>query len=64
MPGLVNNPDFTDKDLQDIMSYLNNAFSKKTETISIEKIKLLRDKKPANGSTFTEKELFELKVTH
>lgn len=62
MPGLVNNPDFTNKDLQDIMSYLNNAFSKKTETISIEKIKLLRDKKPAKGSTFTEKELLELKV--
>ncbi len=61
MPGLANNPDFTDKDLQDIISYINNAFTNKSENISIEKIKLLRDKKPASGSTFSEKELLELK---
>ncbi len=61
MPGLVNNPEFTDKDLQDIISYLNNAFTNKSENISIEKIKRLRDKKPASGSTFSEKELLELK---
>ncbi len=61
MPGLANNPDFTDKDLQDIISYINNAFTNKSENISIEEIKLLRDKKPDNGSTFSEKELLELK---
>ncbi|WP_034043139.1 DUF7133 domain-containing protein [Wocania ichthyoenteri] len=61
MPGLVNNPDFTDKDLQNIISYLNNAFSNKSENISIEKIKSLRDKKPVSGFTFSEKELLELK---
>lgn len=61
MPGLANNPDFTDKDLQDIISYVNNAFSNKYKNISIEKIKELRALKPKDGGTFTEKELLELK---
>lgn len=62
MPGLVNNPEFTDKDVQDIISYLNNAFTSKSENdISKEKIESLREKRPANGSTFSEKELLELK---
>jgi mono/diheme cytochrome c family protein len=60
MPGLANNPDFTDNDLQNIMLYLKTNFSDKPEIISIEKIKTLRDKKPVNGSTFSEKELLEL----
>ncbi|MCF7567118.1 c-type cytochrome [Sabulilitoribacter arenilitoris] len=61
MPGLANNPDFTDKDLQDIINYVNNAFSNKYEYISIEKIKSLREEKPKDGGAFTEKELLELK---
>ncbi|WP_418602506.1 DUF7133 domain-containing protein [Hwangdonia sp.] len=61
MPGLAGNPEFTDKDLQDIISYLNNAFAKKPNNISIEKIKSLREIKPKDGGTFSEKELLELK---
>ena len=61
MPGLANNSDFTDKDLQDIISYLNNAFSYKSENVSVKKIKSLREIKPKNGGTFNEKELLELK---
>ena len=61
MPGLANNSDFTDKDLKDIISYVNNAFSNKYENISIEKIKSLREVKPKDGGVFTEKELLELK---
>lgn len=62
MPGLANNPDFTDKDLQDIISYLNNAFTvDKSENLSLEKIKSLRATKPKTGVTFTEKELLDLK---
>ncbi|WOD42202.1 DUF7133 domain-containing protein [Hwangdonia lutea] len=61
MPGLAGNPEFTDKDLQDIISYLNNAFSRTSKNISIEKIKSLRETKPKDGGTFSEKELLELK---
>ncbi len=60
MPGLANNSDITDKDVQDIISYLNNAFSNKYEDISLEKIKSLRAIKPKKNNTFSEKELLKL----
>ncbi|WP_242202776.1 DUF7133 domain-containing protein [Aestuariivivens insulae] len=62
MPGLANNPEFSDEDIQNLISYLNNAFTDGSiENISLETLKSLRDKKPINGSTYTEEELLELK---
>ncbi len=61
MPGLVDNSEYSDEDVQNIISYLNNAFSGELENISTEQIKSLRDKKPANGGTFSEKELLQIK---
>ena len=61
MPGLANNPEFTDKDIQSIIDYIKNAFAEESKSISPKQIKLLRDKKPKNGITFSEKELLEIK---
>ena len=61
MPGLINNHEISDKDLQDIMSYLNNAFTDdKSESLSLEQLNQLRNKKPINGDTYTEAELLGL----
>ena len=60
MPGLVNNHEYTDQDIQDLITYMHNAFPGKNEGISAEDIKLLRDQKPVNG-VFTEEELLQLK---
>ncbi|TXG35098.1 c-type cytochrome [Seonamhaeicola maritimus] len=60
MPGLVNNPDFTDKDVLDVMKYLKSAFAGEWEEMDVEKLKSLRELKPENGSVFTEKELKEI----
>ena len=59
MPGLANNPDFSDKDILDIIRYINNAFPGNSGKIGLDQIKLLRDEKPENGN-FTEQELLEL----
>lgn len=61
MPGLANNPSYNDKDIDNIISYLRNAFSTTTKKISIEEIKELRNKKPKNGHSFTEEELNTLR---
>lgn len=61
MPGLANNPDFTDLDIQNIISYLHSTFSKSSESISLETIKALRDVKPKVGGVYSEKELMEYK---
>ena len=61
MPGLANNPEFTDKDIKNIIEYLNNAFPGNSEKINIERIKQLRDQKPKSGNVFNETELLELK---
>ncbi|XMO87092.1 c-type cytochrome [Algibacter sp. AS12] len=61
MPGLANNPEFTDKDIHSIIQYLRNAFPGKTKNISIDKIKSLREQKPIDGLGFTEEELLKVK---
>lgn len=61
MPGLANNPEFTDTDIKNIIEYLNNAFPGKSNKINVERIKQLRDQKPKSGNVFSEKELHELK---
>ncbi|MBM1106533.1 c-type cytochrome [Aurantibacter crassamenti] len=59
MPGLANNRDFTDKDIRNIISYMNNAFPSTSKRIKVEDIKELRNQKPKNG-VFSEKELLEI----
>ncbi|MBP0904337.1 c-type cytochrome [Mariniflexile gromovii] len=61
MPGLANNPEFSDTDIKNIIEYLNNAFPGNSTKISVERIKQLRDKKPKSGTVFSEAELLELK---
>ncbi|WP_344789249.1 DUF7133 domain-containing protein [Postechiella marina] len=60
MPGLVNNPDFSDKDIFNIIKYLQNTFSDAPKPINLDQIKKLRNIKPKNGGVFSETELLEL----
>lgn len=57
MPGLVTNPNLSDKDISDIITYVTNAFSKSPRWLKPEKVKELRDKTPENGGEYTEEEL-------
>lgn len=61
MPGLANNNEYNDRDISNIISYLQNAFVPKGKNINAETIKVLREIKPKNGSFFTEEELLNLK---
>jgi mono/diheme cytochrome c family protein/glucose/arabinose dehydrogenase len=61
MPGLANNPEFTDSDIKNIIDYLNNAFPGEAKNIEVDKIKSLRSLKPKSDNVFSEKELLELK---
>ncbi|NIJ46201.1 mono/diheme cytochrome c family protein [Wenyingzhuangia heitensis] len=60
MPGLGNNPEYTDEDIQNIIYYLQDTFSQEEKNISIQKIKSLRKTTPKEG-VFTEKELLKIK---
>jgi mono/diheme cytochrome c family protein/glucose/arabinose dehydrogenase len=60
MPGLANNSDFSDSDIQGIIDYLHNAFPGNSERIELGKIKFLRNQKPKSGGVFSEKELLQL----
>jgi mono/diheme cytochrome c family protein len=60
MPGLAKNSAFSDSDISNIISYLNNAFTKGGKGIGTDRIRALRDKKPKNGEQFTEEELLKL----
>lgn len=59
MPGLANNKDLSDEDIADIIRYTQNAFAKDGKSISASDVKKLRDKKPAGGGLFNEKQLLE-----
>ena len=61
MPGLANNNEYDDRDIANIISYIQNAFVKNGGKINIERIKELREFKPKNGTFFTEKELLDVK---
>jgi len=61
MPGLANNNAYDDRDIANIISYIQNAFVKNGETINIERIKELREFKPKNGTFFTEEELLDVR---
>jgi mono/diheme cytochrome c family protein len=59
MPGLVSNTSISDQDIADIIRFTQNAFAKEGKGISADEIKKLRDKKPAGGGLFNEKQLLE-----
>ncbi|GAA3572183.1 DUF7133 domain-containing protein [Snuella lapsa] len=59
MPGLIHNQNISDADIADIISYVNNAFSVNNVSLSPDKVKMLRNKKPKSGNEYTEKELLE-----
>lgn len=61
MPGLANNPEFSDADIKNIIDYLNNAFPGEAKSIQVDKIKSLRSLKPKSGDVFSEKELLDIK---
>lgn len=56
MPGLIANPNLSDQDITDIITYLSNAFGESKREASPELIKQLRTEKPAEGA-YTEAEL-------
>lgn len=60
MPGLVNNPEYSDQDIQNIIYYLQHTFADKIKPINTVKIKELRALKPKNG-VFSEEELLKVK---
>lgn len=59
MPGLASNKDLSDEDIADILRYTQNAFAKEGKNISASDLKKLREKKPAGGGLFNEKQLLE-----
>ncbi len=59
MPGLANNKDISDEDIADIIRFTQNAFAKDGKNIAASEVKKLRDKKPAGGGLFNEKQLLE-----
>ena len=60
MPGINNNPDMSDQDITDLISYLNNAFSVSARGVNADMVKQLRELKPKSGSNFTEEELLKM----
>lgn len=60
MPGLVNNPEYSNQDIQNIITYLQHTFSDDPKPISTQQIEKLRQVKPKDG-VFSEKELLKVK---
>ncbi|MGJ8746002.1 c-type cytochrome, partial [Polaribacter sp.] len=60
MPGLNNNPKYSDKEILNLINYLQSNFSKTYKNITIKTIKSLRNKKPKSG-VYTEAELLKIK---
>lgn len=60
MPGLNANPEISDKDIVDIIAYLNNAFPGAKDRVNFEQVKALRKQKPSSGLMYTEEELLRL----
>ncbi|MCE7993602.1 MAG: c-type cytochrome [Roseivirga sp.] len=59
MPGLSANPNMSDQDITDIITYLSNAFGESKREASPELVKSLREIKPKQGA-YTEAELLEI----
>ncbi|TNJ45669.1 c-type cytochrome [Tamlana fucoidanivorans] len=62
MPGLANNPEFSDEDIQNIILYVTNAFSGNGAILDKEKIMQLRKQKPEKDGGYSEEELIQLQI--
>ncbi|WP_149273957.1 DUF7133 domain-containing protein [Pareuzebyella sediminis] len=60
MPGFYGNQSLTDRDIKDIMSYVGNAFSNRSKSVTLDRIKELRVEKSKSGAEYTEEELLQL----
>jgi mono/diheme cytochrome c family protein/glucose/arabinose dehydrogenase len=60
MPGLNNNPNYSDKEILNLINYLQSEFSKTHKNIKASTIKSLRNEKPKSG-VYTETELLKIK---
>ena len=60
MPGLVNNPTVSNKDVSDIISYLRNAFTTKSKKITLDEIESIRNETPKDGNSYTQEEINSL----
>jgi len=56
MPGLIANPNMSDQDITNLITYLSNAFGESKREANPEMIKQLREEKPSSGA-YTEEEL-------
>lgn len=56
MPGIAANPNFSDQDITDLITYISNAFGTSSRGANPEMIKKLRSVKPKDGA-FTEEEV-------
>lgn len=59
MPGLSANPNMSDQDITDLITYLSNAFGASKREANAEFVKSLREVKPKEGA-YTEAELLEI----
>jgi mono/diheme cytochrome c family protein/glucose/arabinose dehydrogenase len=57
MPGLRDNPEISDADINALLSFVTNAFSDGGKGLSTEKIKEIRATLPESGGEYTEVEL-------
>ncbi len=57
MPGYKDNPQLTDKDLADLLSFIRNGFGTDPSTVSVELVKELRQQVEDRAEPFTEEEL-------
>lgn len=57
MPGLIRNESISDQDIANIISYVTNAFSDRSRSLSNKRISELRNVKSSTGMEFTEPEL-------
>jgi len=57
MPGIKNNPEFTDEKIRDILLWIRNSFSSSHERFSTELIEEMREKLKDRQELFTQQEI-------
>src|SRR5690625_1241141 len=57
MPALVDNTEYSDQDIAAVLSFVKNAFGRKTRNISSQLVRKLRDYPSSDGEPYTLREL-------
>ena len=57
MPGYKDNPQLTDKDLADVLSFIRNGFGTDPSTVSVDLVKAMREQVKDRAEPFTEEGL-------